>query len=141
MNSQDAWELCTLRNVLEGLGARLAAVTITKDKVHILNAAVERLVVAARNGKRGELADADFSFHKTIIHLSGHQRLQQQYKIVEQQIRLYIVSCNTPIPNLDQIIVKAIISQDALVAQQLAKEHNLDGKGFVKHLQALERKN
>ncbi len=147
LNSQDAWELYTLRNALESLGARLAAVTITKDKADILNAAVERLAVAARNGKRGEVADADFSFHKTIIYLSGHQRLQQQYKIVEQQIRLYIASCNTLIPNLDQIvekhkqIVEAIISGDALVAEQLAKEHNLDGQEFVKHLQALERKN
>lgn len=144
LNSHDAWELYTLRNVLEGLAAQLAALAMTADKANVLNAALERLVLAAQNGERGELADADYSLHKTIILLSGHQRLQQQYKIVEQQIRLYIASCNALIPNLDQIVekhkllVEAIISGDAFVAEQLAKEHNLDGEEFVKHLQALE---
>jgi len=144
LSSQDAWELYTLRSVLEGLAAQLAALAITPDQANVLDTALGHLVKAAQKGNRGEVADTDFSLHKTIIQLSGHQRLQQQYKIVEHQIRLYIASCNALIPDLDgiveshQLLVKAIYSGNALMAEQIAKEHNVDGQALVKHLQLLE---
>jgi len=144
LNSHDAWELYTLRNVLEGLAGQLAALTMTADKATVLNVAFQRLVKEGHNGNRAKVADADLSLHKTIVQLSGHKRLQEQYKMVEQQIRLYIASCNALLPNLDKIVekhellVKAIISGDASVAEQIAKEHNDDGPMFVEHLQMLE---
>lgn len=145
LSSQDAWELYTLRSALEGLAAQLAAEAITSNKVDILNAALQQLVKAAKKGSWKDFADADFALHKTIIQLSGHRRLQEQYKIVEQQIRLYITSCNALYPSLDELLeeheqlVKAICSGNATVAEQIAKGHNADGKALVEHLQALER--
>ena len=147
LSSQDAWELYTLRNVLEGLAAQLAAEAMTPDKASTLDAALQHLVEVAKSGNRGKVADADFALHKTIIQLSGHQRLQEQYKIVGQQIRLYIASCNALIPDLDAIVeehnllVKAICSGNASRAEKIAKEHNVDGKALVKHLQTLESQN
>ncbi|MGH8000206.1 MAG: GntR family transcriptional regulator [Brasilonema sp.] len=144
LSSQDAWELYTLRSALESLAARLAAVAITPSQAKELNAALQQLVKASHQGSWSEVADADFALHKVIIQLAGHRRLQEQYKIVEQQIRLYIISCNALYPDLDDIVekhkllVKAIISGDASVSEQIAKEHNDDGKIFVKHLQSLE---
>ncbi|MBV8883907.1 MAG: FCD domain-containing protein [Chroococcidiopsidaceae cyanobacterium CP_BM_RX_35] len=84
--------------------------------------------------------------HQTIIQFSEHRRLQEQYKIIEQQIRLYIASCNALYPSFDGIVeqhkmlVKAICSGDAAIAEQIAKGHNADGKALVEYLQALERK-
>ncbi len=144
LSSQDAWELYTLRSALEGLAAQLAAEAITSTKVDTLNAALQQLSAAAKKGSWQDFANADFALHKTIIQLSGHCRLQEQYKIVEQQIRLYITSCNALYPSLDELIeeheqlVKAICSGDAAAAEQIAKGHNTDGKALVKHLQALE---
>lgn len=145
LSSQDAWELYTLRSTLEGLAARLATEAITIDKTELLDAALQQLVQAANRGDWQEVTDADFALHKTIIQLSEHRRLQEQYKIVEQQIRLYIASCNALHPSFDGIIeqhkmlVKAICSGDVTIAEQIAKEHNADGKALVEHLQVLER--
>lgn len=145
LSAQDAWELYTLRSALEGLAAKLAAEAITPDKVDILNAAQKQLVKAAKKGSFMDVADADFALHQTIIQLSEHRRLQEQYKIVEQQIRVYIASCNALYASLDEIVeeheqlVKAICSGDASFAEQIAKGHNADGKALVEHLQARER--
>jgi len=146
LSSQDAWELYTLRSALEGLAARLAAEAITLDKRELLDAALQQLVKAANQEDWREVTDADFALHKTIIQLSEHRRLQGQYKIVEQQIRLYIASCNALYLSFDEIVeqhkmlVKAICSKDTIIAEQIAKEHNADGKALVEHLQAVERK-
>ncbi|WP_339384109.1 GntR family transcriptional regulator [Gloeocapsopsis crepidinum] len=147
LSSRDAWELYTLRNALEGLAAKLIAESITPAKTKILHTKLQQLVKATKLGKWQELAETDFALHKTIIELSEHQRLQQQYKIVEQQIRLYIVSCNAIHPDLDEIrlqhesLVDAICSGNAEVAEQIAKEHNGDGQALIAHLKALEQEN
>ncbi|WP_211175953.1 GntR family transcriptional regulator [Brasilonema sp. UFV-L1] len=147
LSSQDAWELYTLRSALESLAARLAAVAITPSQVKELNAVLQQLVKAAQKGDWNDVANADFTLHKAIIQLAGHRRLQEQYKIVEQQIRLYIISCNALHPDLDDIIkqhrelVNAICSGDASTAEQIAQNHNTDGKALVEHLQEIEKQN
>ena len=147
LSSQDAWELYTLRSALESLAARLAAVAITPSQAKELNGALQQLVKAVQKGNWSQIADADFALHKAIIQLAGHRRLQEQYKIVEQQIRLYIISCNAIHPDLDDIVeqhrklVNAICSGDASSAEQIAQDHNIDGKALVEHLRAIEKQN
>ena len=145
LSSQDAWELYTLRSSLEGLAAKLAAVAITTDKVSTLKAALQGLKKAAKKKNWQDFAIADFALHQAVIQFSGHRRLQEQYKIIEHQIRLYIASCNSLYLSLDELIedhtqlVQAICSGDAPLAESIAKEHNTDGELLVKHLQTLER--
>jgi DNA-binding GntR family transcriptional regulator len=147
LSSQDAWELYTLRSALESLAARLAAVAITPNQAKELNAALQQLVKAVQKGNWSQIADTDFALHKAIIQLAGHRRLQEQYKIVEQQIRLYIISCNAIHPDLDDIVeqhqklVNAICSGDDKSAEQIAQDHNIDGKALVEHLRAIEKQN
>ncbi|WP_414587799.1 GntR family transcriptional regulator [Scytonema sp. PCC 10023] len=147
LSSQDAWELYTLRSALESLAAGLAAVAITPSQAKELNAGLQQLVKAVQKGNWSQIADADFTLHKAIIQLAGHRRLQEQYKIVEQQIRLYIISCNAIHPDLDDIVeqhrklVNAICSGDDKSAEQIARDHNIDGKALVEHLRAIEKQN
>jgi DNA-binding GntR family transcriptional regulator len=108
---------------------------------------LQQLVKAVQKGNWSQIADADFALHKAIIQLAGHRRLQEQYKIVEQQIRLYIISCNAIHPDLDDIVeqhrklVNAICSGDDKSAEQIARDHNIDGKALVEHLRAIEKQN
>lgn len=145
LSSQDAWELYTLRQALESLAARLAAAAMTADKGRELETGLQQIFKAAEKGSWSEVADADFALHQTIIQFAGHRRLQQQYKIVEQQIRLYIISCNAlhvnllDIANEHQPLVSAIISGNVALAEQIAKEHNTDGQLLIEHLQQMER--
>ncbi|MBE9016749.1 GntR family transcriptional regulator [Chroococcidiopsis sp. CCALA 051] len=147
LSSQDAWELYTLRSALEGLAAKLAAAAMTADKAEILNSSLKQLIEATKSDRRGKVADADFALHQAIVQLSEHQRLQQQYQIVGQQIRLYIASCNTLIPDVEEIIeqhrllIEAICSGNTAIAERIAKEHNVDGEELIKHLEKIEIKN
>jgi DNA-binding GntR family transcriptional regulator len=126
----DAWELYTLRGTLEGMAARLAAQHRTGNCVVMLNAAFERLVSAVRSKRHARVAEADLALHKTIVSITGHQRLIDQYRLLEQQVRHYIVCSNALIMDLNQIvsehepIVEAIIAGDPDVAERLAHDHN-----------------
>jgi DNA-binding GntR family transcriptional regulator len=143
LSAQDAWELYTLRQSLESLAARLAAETITATKAKQLEAALQQLVKAAKKGKWIDVANADFALHQAIIQAAGHRRLQQQYSIVAQQIRLYIVSSVFLHPQLDEIIeehqklVDAIVSGDIALAEQIAQLHNTDGPMLVQQLRKM----
>lgn len=126
----DAWELYTLRGTLEGMAARLAAQHRTPDCVVSLKAAFDRLVAAVVSERHTRVAEADLALHKTIVAITGHQRLIDQYRLLEQQVRHYIVCSNALIMDLNQIvaehepIVEAIIAGDAEKAERLAREHN-----------------
>lgn len=134
---QDTWELFTLRTALESLAARLACEAMTPKGEKTLRNTLKRLKNAVLNGDLKAIADVDFQLHKAIIQLSGHQQLQAQYKLVEQQIRLYIISCESLFPDLNEItlqheqLVEAICSGDSQLAEQTAKEHSTDGKMFA----------
>ncbi|MBW4467337.1 MAG: GntR family transcriptional regulator [Pegethrix bostrychoides GSE-TBD4-15B] len=145
LSSQDAWELYTLRQALESLAARLACDQITPQRVQALQSGLEALARAAEHQSWQELADADFVLHQEIVAISAHRRLQAQYRIVEQQIRLYIMASNALRPNLTQIVaehqqlVAAIVSGNAELAAQVAKDHNSDGAMLVEQLRQIER--
>lgn len=129
-SNSDAWELYTLRGTLEGMAARLAAQYRTPECVLAIEAAFERLVAAVKSQRHARVADADLALHKTIVEITGHQRLIDQYHLLEQQVRHYIVCSNALIMDLNQIvsehapIVQAIIAGDAEAAETLARDHN-----------------
>ncbi|MBM3648353.1 MAG: GntR family transcriptional regulator [Alphaproteobacteria bacterium] len=130
LSNGDAWELYTLRGMLEGMAAHLAAQHRTQDCVVTLTAAFERLVTAVASRRHARVAEADLALHKTIVAITGHQRLIDQYHLLEQQVCHYIVHSNALIMDLNQIvsehepIVRAIIAGDAVKAERLARAHN-----------------
>lgn len=145
LTAQDAWELYTLRGALEGLAARLTAETITPSKTVTLEKALQTLIQAAQKNRWQEVAQADFALHEAIVQFANHRRLQAQYKIVGQQIQLYIISSNALHPDLDSIVeehkqlVNTICSGNGTLAEQIARDHSSDGKALVEHLQAIEQ--
>ncbi len=130
LSAEDAWELYTLRGSLEGLAAKLAAERQTAETRKHLVEAYDRLAKAVATGKHGPVAEADLGLHKTIVAMTGHHRLIAQYKLLEQQVRHYIVTSNSQIVDLHAILdehqpmVKSIAVGDAVKAEQLAREHN-----------------
>ncbi len=145
LSEQDAWELYTLRSALEGLGARLAAERLDPKSAEQIRQAFAVLAAAASENDRGRVTEADFALHKLIIELSGHRRLQRQYKVIEQQIRRYIACSNALIRDAEGIveqhqpIVEAILAGRAAIAEREAKRHNmLEGELLVADLRRKE---
>jgi DNA-binding GntR family transcriptional regulator len=129
LSGADAWELYTLRASLEALGTGLAVATLTQDGQHMIVAALDALVQACRTGDHIAIADQDLGFHNTIVELSGHRRLRDHYRLVRQQIRLYIAWSDAIMPDVDAIIethrwlADAILQRDADRAATLARDH------------------
>jgi DNA-binding GntR family transcriptional regulator len=130
LSRRDAWELYTLRGNLEGLAARLAAERRTPESLALLQRAFERLVCAVDSERHADVAEADLGLHKTIVAMTGHRRLIRQYRLLEQQVRRYILLSNALIVDLTQMIaehepiVQAIAAGSSEAAERLAREHN-----------------
>jgi len=140
----DAWELHSLRSVLEGLAARLAAGAPAERRL-TLRSGLTALVDACDRGDDEDVVLADLALHAQIVDLADHQRLASHYAIVKQQSRVYVRSSNrllsAPIDVVAQHapLVEAVCAGDAELAENLAKRHNdEEGKILVQHLTRAE---
>jgi len=146
LRAQDAWELYTLRASLEGLASHLAAEAIASAGQGELKRSFDRLVVTAREGRVAPAVEADLALHKTIVALANHRRLSQQYEILEQQVRRYMVSSNVLMHDTGEIgdqhrpLVEAILAGRPDEAEALAKQHNMtEGRKLFGRLKDTER--
>jgi DNA-binding GntR family transcriptional regulator len=141
----DLEELYTLRAALESMAARLAADRLTQDGADALQEAFNQLHQARLNGESHQVvAERDFEIHKTIVALSGHSRLREHYRMVEQQIRLFVASTYVNSTNPDTTlehhrpIVDAILRRDAAEAARLIEEHSIsEGKRLFEELSSI----
>lgn len=133
LSSQDIWELYTLRGALEALAARLAAQCMQSGKASSenLDRALHKLEKFCHSSEADLISQVDFALHKSVIDLSGHGLLKNQYQLIEQQVRLCIASSNALITNADEILkqhkplVLAIKNGDADAAAEIAMNHNI----------------
>jgi DNA-binding GntR family transcriptional regulator len=130
ISDRDAWELYTLRGSLEGLAARLAAQRRSLHSIATLQTAFDRLASAIASRRHRDVAEADLALHKTIVAITEHKRLIAQYRLLEQQMRRYIVLSSALIVDLRRMlaehrpIVEAIAAGDCDRAEKLARDHN-----------------
>jgi DNA-binding GntR family transcriptional regulator len=126
----DAWELYTLRGSMEALAARLLTETLDADKEAQLHRALEALTAACESGDEFTVVDRDLNLHKMVVSLSGHRRLIDQYRLIEQNIRLYIVWSDRLMRSPKDIIethrpiVEAIVRGNAREAENVLRDHN-----------------
>lgn len=130
LTSGDAWELYTLRGSMEALAARLLAESLDADKEAQLQQAMEALTAACQKGDEVAVVDRDLGLHKLVVGLSGHRRLIEQYRLIEQHIRLYIVwsdrlmRSHADIIGTHRPIVDAILAGNAKQAESILRDHN-----------------
>ncbi|OZG75385.1 hypothetical protein BTA51_03125 [Hahella sp. CCB-MM4] len=122
MDDQDLWELYTLRATLEGLAARLAAERITQEGTAELKASYQELLELCEGDDLNAITRADLDLHKTIISLSNHKRLAQQYRMIENQFLSYIAAANRTfdphqVGRTHEALVAAICAGDGTQAE------------------------
>jgi DNA-binding GntR family transcriptional regulator len=145
LSPRDVWEIYTLRSSVERLAAQLVAKNINAAKCAALETAYDALAEECARGKSEKIAELDFALHKKIIELADHGRLADQYKLIEQQIRVYIHSSDALVAQATGVveqhwpIVEAILAGDAEVAGRLSEQHNLtEGEKLATHLAQIE---
>jgi DNA-binding GntR family transcriptional regulator len=130
LTSADAWELYTLRGSMESLAARVLTETLDADKEAQLNRALDALADACKRGDEVAVVDRDLGLHKMVVALSGHRRLMEQYRLIEQHIRLYLIWSDRLMSSHDDIIdthrpiVEAIVTGKAKRAESILRDHN-----------------
>lgn len=152
LSANDAWELYTLRASLEALAAQLVASRIQHEGIEglafgALKTAFEALQQACNGGEKRQIASCDMNLHQTIIDLSNHGRLIDQYSRIKHQISIYIQSSDALVVEGNDIIsqhlplMKAMEEGDSQAAMHAAMLHNqTEGSVLVNYLKESTRK-
>lgn len=142
LSSRDAWEIFVLRRSMDGLAAQLAAKSITEEGRETLRDALERLQATPMDEECLEFARADISFHSTIVDISQHKRLRQQYDLIFGINLRYIAQGGTYFRHPHGFLVRAheeifnaISNGESNLAKSLAEHHvDINGDALVAHL-------
>ena len=132
LSPEDVVEVYSLRNALEGMAARLATERLTDAGRAELADALAQLRKSIDDGDAGAALQSDWHIHELIVRLSGHRRLKDVHASYLGQTALFM-NMTKPLHNdLEEIyalhapLVEAILSGDAVKAEELARNHNTE---------------
>ncbi|MBQ6582505.1 MAG: GntR family transcriptional regulator [Mogibacterium sp.] len=90
--SEDAYEVLTVRRLLEGEAARLAALSTSEEKAEIIRKQREIIpeyIAYAQDHTSNESMDYDINFHRDVYQMSGNRRLMELGEsIKDRQVRI-----------------------------------------------------
>lgn len=86
LSEQDAYEIFTMRALLESKGAQLAQLKFQQKDYDALQAIISKLEQALIEKDLESLARYDILFHNTIINASGHSRLIHMHQQLDTQV-------------------------------------------------------
>lgn len=92
LSPQKAWEIMTVRAVVESYCARILVERMTPEKAEILNKIWERMESASRASERAIAKQADFQLHQAIVQLSEHELLNDIWSRLKSWILLMFAS-------------------------------------------------
>ena len=129
LDSEDIFEIYSLREVLEGLAARLAAQKATDELEIHLKSFLKKQQEAFASNDLEAYGDIDLGFHKSIWQASEHKRLIQTAESIHGQVRLLIVDSAITTARQEEVlaehkaIFQAIIQRDPEAAEYCARRH------------------
>jgi DNA-binding GntR family transcriptional regulator len=128
LTPEKAWEVYSMRVVLEGFAARLLAQRLLPAQLARLNDIWRRMMDAADSSDRASFSDWDFALHEAIVELSGHETLIESWRRLGAWISLaFAVQDYAPEMlrrnALDhRRVIDAIASGDAAEAERVTKQ-------------------
>jgi DNA-binding GntR family transcriptional regulator len=88
LTPEKAWEVYSMRVVLEGFAARLLAQRLQPEQLQRLNGIWQNMMDAANSQDRASFSDWDFALHEAIVELSGHETLYESWRRLNTWISL-----------------------------------------------------
>jgi len=122
-----AIEMYTVRQVLEGLAARLAAQNANEKAIKKMKTCLEKQAKAVEKEDLIAYSKLDFEFHAIIYELSGNQTLQETLETIKNKMRPITMMINPILPELYKHhlkILEALKNKDSLEAEKAFIEHN-----------------
>lgn len=137
LNLAEAAELYDVREVLDGLAARLAARRADPAALGALTRALARMARCVERDDANQWFPAHVAFHDGIFHAAGNARLQAMSSVVRLSIRhfhpLLLRTANRLEDALREHrgILAAIVARDEAGAERLARAHIAGAKEIV----------
>jgi len=128
-SGEELAELCTVREVLEGLAARLAARSISLIEVYSLERLLAEMEAAMAEGRLVDLDALNFQFHETIWIASRNRYLAHQLRQLRQFVHRLQESTLTVQGRKEEAyrehkaLFEACAAGDPDEAERLAREH------------------
>jgi DNA-binding GntR family transcriptional regulator len=128
-SENDVEEIYTLRMVLEGLAARLAATRITDEQCQELQHTVDSL---RRGCDMEESIELDLHFHEGLCEAADHTRLQEALAGMRMQTELFVTRTRLPrepwsgpehMVRDHQAVLDAVRSGEPDLAERRMREH------------------
>ncbi|REJ36863.1 MAG: GntR family transcriptional regulator [Bacillota bacterium] len=128
-SGEELAELCAVREVLEGLAARLAARSISLIEVYSLERLLAEMEAAMAEGRLADLDALNFQFHETIWIASRNRYLAHQLRQLRQFVHRLQESTLTVQGRKEEAyrehkaLFEACAAGDPDEAERLAREH------------------
>lgn len=136
LTEQDVQELYAVRAPLEGMAARLLAVTGDRQAVERLELLVEEM---RRETVNSRLIELDLAFHTELIELTGYRLLIEVWNLIDARLRKFLLLKRARLYHtpqaacaLHEVLVKAILSGDPDLAEHAVREHILAARRSAK---------
>lgn len=89
-----AWEMVTVRSVLEGLAARLVVAKRNPDALRVLEGQHRRICDAVAAGRTGEWCDEEWRFHELVCRAAENEFLLRSWQSIGNLVRLFLYNAH-----------------------------------------------
>jgi DNA-binding GntR family transcriptional regulator len=138
LSMQDAYEIYTLRALLEGEAALLAAAHITEKDYLRLEELLAEFATAFKENDLEKEANCDIRFHGTIVQLSKHQRLIRMHQHLDTQVGAMFLTVANMLPvRASMVIENHKLLIDTLRTRDLGKIKRSFSEHYVDAVKAL----
>lgn len=141
IDSRELSDLYYLRAALESMAARILCETLTPADAATLRHKLRDYEHAVNSDDFATVVDKDYGLHQAIIELTRNKFIIDHYRLVSQQIRLFVASTHRisvggkkSMEN-HRAIVEALLRQDEDAAESLLRLHSInEGRRLHKFL-------
>ena len=129
LSFEDAWEICQIREALEGMAARLAAPKVNLDELAKIEHVYASLEDALKSNDYAKTFQADVDLHNFVMETAGNQRIITIISQLNAQIhRVRLAAITSPERNRETFIehleiIAALKKRDPVLAEQAMVQH------------------
>lgn len=133
-------EVYLVREVLDGLAARLAAQRITPDEVHRLRDILDRMRRAIQQNRTDVVVNANIAFHDVIYRIAGNQTLSRLGQDLSNFVRRFSAEAFSSRARVEAVLrehetlLEAVASRDPEAAERASGAHLRTARAYVAQL-------
>lgn len=121
LSTQDAYEIYTLRALLEAEAAQVAVENLTDNDFIKLEDLLKKFYSTMEENDLESQAHCDILFHRTIVEASKHQRLINMHRQLDTQVGVMYLTVANKVPvRVNQVVENHHVLIDILKTKDLA---------------------